>query len=118
MNLRLVDYPAAIASFEQKLAYTNRQIRTLQAAIAETESKADRAIAFDGSLKNDLQRKTKRAEILEDDAGYCRIALDCQSAIDRRSDLEIEINQLRSEFGVAKLERQHNTATLMASYSG
>lgn len=111
--MQLADYPESIASLETRLNYQNRQIRTLQAAVAEIEFEADKTIAFDASLKNEAQRNVRRVELLAV-GSHSRFALDLQTAIDRRSDVQTELDKLRNLFAVAKLDRRHDTALLEA----
>lgn len=112
--MNLADFPDAIASYETKLHYQNRQISTLLAAIAEIEAETDGVIAFDANLKNDMQRKAKRVELLNE-SFYKKCTADLNEAIDRRSDVQIELDRLRNLFAIAKLDRRHAVARLEAS---
>lgn len=114
IEFQLGDYPDAIASFEIKLHYQNRQIATLQAAIVSIEAEADGAVAFDATLKNDAQRKAKRTELLSE-TFYQKCTADLNEALDRRSDVQIELDRLRNLFAVAKLEKRQEIARLEVS---
>jgi hypothetical protein len=74
--------------------------------------KIDRDIAFDPTLKNDAQRKVRRQELMETDANYFRATLDLKNAQDKRTSLDIQLQLLRNEFSVLKLERREAIAQL------
>jgi hypothetical protein len=110
MNLN--DYPTAIAQVQRQLLKLTQQLRAVQESVGFCLSAIDRQIAFDQSLKNDNQRKARRAELMETDPDYIQALLELRRVEDDRVDLEIDLQLLQSQFSVLKLERREAIARL------
>jgi hypothetical protein len=102
MNIN--EYPLTIAKIERQILSQTQAARRIQETINILHSKVEQAIAFDESLKNDSQRKSKKIELLNDIAEY----QDCLNKLieiqDKQKGLEIDLNYYRSQFTVKKLE--------------
>jgi hypothetical protein len=110
MNLH--DYPTAIAQVQRQLLKRTQQLRTLQEGLAFCLSAIDRQVAFDQGLKNDNQRKARRAELMESDSDYIRALLELRQVEDDRAELEIDLQLLQSQLALLKLERRDAIARL------
>lgn len=102
MNLN--EYPAAIASIQRQLLKADEEIRQLTESVSWAESAIDRQIAFNETLKNDAQRKARKAELLQTDEVYIEAAIALKHAQNRRAELLIELERLRNCFSILKLE--------------
>lgn len=111
----LTEFPDAIASFETKLFYQSRQIRTLQAAVIQADAEIDEAIAFDATLKNDAQRKSVRLK-LQANSDYQKLANQLQEALDDRTLIEIELTKIQNLFAISKLEARFDAAIIEARF--
>jgi hypothetical protein len=100
----LSKYPAAIAQVENELLQIDQRMRSIQSTKGAQSAFIDREVAFDESLKNDVQRKARRSDLLQCDADYQQILICYQELCDRRERLQIELSLLRNEFTVLKLE--------------
>lgn len=101
--MKLIDYPIAIAEKQRQLLQTEQHIRRLQDIINRLAAEIDTAIAFDHELKNDAQRKAKRLELMSA-PHYRRAAANLQITQDERAEIEIDLNLLRNQFSVLKLQ--------------
>ncbi|NJK28781.1 MAG: hypothetical protein HC940_00855 [Acaryochloris sp. SU_5_25] len=108
MNLR--DYPSAIASAERQLLRLNRKIRKTQTHLEQLSAEIEIAIATDPDLRNDQQRKAKRLELFSGNRDYLNTQTILNTYSDRRCALEINLQLLRNQFSVAKLEMRHAIA--------
>ncbi|NJR66777.1 MAG: hypothetical protein HC772_18045 [Leptolyngbyaceae cyanobacterium CRU_2_3] len=110
----LDQYPQAIATLQRQQLKQEQQVRRFKAILVTLDRELDAAIAYDLELKNDTQRKARRAELqaLED---YQGALLDLQNAQDRLIELEIDLTLLRSQFSVLKLEKRGAIAQLEAA---
>jgi hypothetical protein len=100
----LNEYPAAIAQVERELLGLEKQIRAVQESLHAHGATADREVVFDETLKNDAQRKARRADLLACNADYQQTLAAHQERCDCREQLRIDLSQLRNEFSVLKLE--------------
>lgn len=101
--MKLIDYPVAIAEKQRNLLQTEQHIRRLQDIINRLTAEIDTAIAFNTELKNDAQRKAKRLELMSA-PDYRRAATNLQITQDERAEIEIDLNLLRNQFSVLKLQ--------------
>lgn len=101
--MKLNDYPIAIAEKQRQLLQTEQHIRRLQDIINRLAAEIDTAIAFDSELKNDAQRKAKRLELMSA-PDYRRAAANLQITQDEWAEIEIDLNLLRNQFSVLKLQ--------------
>jgi hypothetical protein len=111
IKLQLNQYPDEIADLQRQILRADRQIRQLSESATILITAIDRQIAFDTSLKNDAQRKAKRIELMESDSDYITASIALRAAQDRRESLLIELQLLRNQFSILKLDRQEAIAT-------
>ena len=103
--MKLIDYPAAIAEKQHQLLRAEQHARRLQEILNRLTAEIDTTIAFDATLKNDAQRKAKRLELMRT-AEYRTASTNLQMTQDERAELEIDLNLLRNQFSVLKLEKR------------
>lgn len=101
--MKLIDYPNAIAQTQRQLLQAEQHIRRLQEVVNNLTAEFDTSIAFDITLKNDAQRKARRVEMMQS-VEYRRAVTNLLTAQDRRAELEIDLNLLRNQLSVLKLE--------------
>lgn len=101
--MELNEYPLFIASVHKKIILIEREIRQLNESVAFALSSIDKAIAFDKELKNDAQRKAKRAELMETDGNYISYLCQLRQATEERENLSIDLELYRNLFAVAKI---------------
>lgn len=107
--MRLIDYPAAIAQKQRELLQAEQHIRRLHDVLNRLTAEIDTSIAFDSDLRNDAQRKAKRIELMK--AGeYRKAVANLQIVQDQRTEIEIDLNLLRNQFSVLKLELRESLA--------
>lgn len=109
-TMRLLDYPAAIAQKQRELLRTEQHVRRLQDVLDRLTAEIDTTIAFNPDLRNDAQRKAKRLEMMAA-ADYRKAAANLQIAQDQHAELEIDLNLLRNQFSVLKLEIRESLAS-------
>ncbi len=103
------DYPLAIAKLERQLLRTSKDMRRYQADLEKLQMAIEQAIAADLELKNEQQRKAKRLELINSD-DFQNAQRAVQTHGDRRAELEIDLQLLRNQFTVAKLEKREAIA--------
>jgi hypothetical protein len=130
-RLELNDYPRATlavsaeqrAHLQQELLHNSQQIRRERESVAFCSNAIARATlavsaeqrAFDANLKNDTQRKTKRAELCEKDADFIKASNELKRLEDLRGELEIDLQLLQATFSLLKLERREAIARMEAT---
>lgn len=107
--MKLIEYPATIAERQRDLLQADQRIRRLQDVLNRLMADIDTTIAFDTDLRNDAQRKAKRLELMSS-AEYRKAVANLQIAQDERSEIEIDLNLLRNQFSVLKLEKREAIA--------
>lgn len=107
--MKLAQYPQAIADAEKDLLKANQALRRSQAELDQLNAAIDSAIAHDSELKNDAQRKAKRAELMAESL-YQECLKELHYTIDNRTACEIELNLLRNQFTAQKLLLQESIA--------
>jgi len=107
--MRLIDYPAAIAQQQREFLREEQHVRRLQEIVNRYTADIDAQIAFDTDLRNDAQRKAKRIELMRSPDRQ-RAWANLQMAQDRRAEIEIDLNLLRNQFSVLKLEMREAIA--------
>lgn len=108
--MKLTDYPDAIADLQRQLLRTEQHLRQLSESVTFCTAAIDRQIAFDSELRNDSQRKARRAELLESDPDYITATNALKAAQDQKAELEIELGLLRNQFSLLKLEKREAIA--------
>ncbi len=101
-TMKLAEFPAEIARLEKHLLKQNQVVRQCQAEVDNLLADIDHSIAFDSELKNDAQRKAKRAELLREQV-CVEASGQLQYELDNRSALETELSLVRNQFTVQKL---------------
>ncbi|MBE9177113.1 hypothetical protein IQ268_00800 [Oculatella sp. LEGE 06141] len=102
--MKISRYPVAIAEAAQAVNALEQRLTELRLELARQEGKADLVVAFEAGLKNDNQRKARRFELLDQDAEYQRLQQLQAQAITDKSNAIAQLEYLRNQFGVAKLE--------------
>ena len=102
--MRLSEYPAAIAQAAQAVNSWDQRIAQLRQDLARREGNADMIVAFEESLKNENQRKARRFEILQSDQDYQQLQDKLMRFTTEKSNKLAELERLRNQFSVAKLE--------------
>lgn len=111
IKLQLNQYPDVMANLQYKVLKTDQQIRQLSESVTASTAHIDRQIAFDTSLKNEAQRKARRRELMESNNHYIAASIALRAAHDRHESLLIELQLLRNQFSILKLDRQEAIAT-------
>lgn len=107
--MKLIDYPATIAERQRDLLQVEQRIRRLHDVLNRLTAEIDTTIAFDAELRNDAQRKAKRLDLMS--AGeYRKAVANLQISQDERAEIEIDLNLLRNQFSVLKLEKRESIA--------
>jgi len=101
--MKLFDYPTAIAQQQRQLLQTEQYIRRLQDILNHLTAAIDTSIAFDPDFKNEAQRKARRVEMMAS-AEYRKALGNLLIAQDKRTEIEIDLNLLRNQLSVLKLE--------------
>jgi hypothetical protein len=99
----LLKYPQEIAQVHRCILRLDRRARKVRQALDRKTAQIEQAIAVDPDLKNDQQRKAKRFELSEAD-DYRVLVETVADYQDRRTQLEIQLQLLRDEFSVLKLQ--------------
>lgn len=107
--MKLIDYPARIAERQRDLLQAEQRVRRLQDVLNRMMADIDTTIAFDVELRNDAQRKAKRMDLMSA-AEYRKAVANLQIAQDERAEIEIDLNLLRNQFSVLKLEKRESIA--------
>lgn len=109
--MQLSDYPQAIRDAQFQLLAQEQKVRRLKDALNTFDREIEGAIAFDETLTNESKRKVRKAELMASE-DYQGLLLDLRSAQDKQTELEIELEFLRSSFLMARLERREAIANM------
>ena len=107
-NMRLIEYPDAIAAASIAALEAEEKLRDATSELLAREADFKASIAEDRSLKNDSQRKARLAEYQQTDGQYLAHA---KAANDAKTTLElgrIEVQRLRDWFEAEKLLIDHS----------
>ena len=102
--MELNSFPKAIANLQTQIMYLDREIQQHKESIAFHLSSIDKTIAFNKELKNEAQRKAKRAQLIETDPDYTSALYKMRQTTEKREELAIELELHRNLFSVAKIE--------------
>jgi hypothetical protein len=109
--MQLHEYPEAIAEKESALLTAGLVVGGRQVTLNRITAVIDADIAHDETLKNENQRKARRVLLLAD--GNAEAAVHAlEVAETNKKEIEIELNQLRNEFSVAKLYERRAIAEM------
>jgi predicted GIY-YIG superfamily endonuclease len=102
-TMKLIDYPEAIADLQRRILNHEQQMRLVQDSLDKLNGEIETTIAFDKTLTNDAQRKAQRLKFQEDET-YHMALLEARAVQDEKTRLQIELDLLRGQFAVLKLE--------------
>ena len=105
----LQEYPALIAQASRALLTHRQKMRPWEESIATYDAEIEQQIANDPDLRNDSQRKAKRAD-LQAAEDYKALLIDLNKLRDLRTELDIQLQQIENEFACKKLLIQHAIA--------
>ena len=111
-QLRLNEYPIAIAQLESKLFEASCSLERLQLNLKNIETEIDGKVVFDTTLRNEQQRKTVRNQKLEQNESYWELLDQLEQARAKHQAISIELSLRQNQFSVVKLELQRQIATL------
>jgi hypothetical protein len=117
----LKEYPSKIAEVETKIlnlaqrscAFGDREVNIYKEQLSFMDADIEAEIASNKELKNEQQRKTKRLE-LKQEPDYLQVKAALTEATEKRDFELIQLNLLRNQFSVAKLETRQAIANLEA----
>ena len=109
----LNQFPLKIAEAETKVLNLDRQVTIYKEQLSFMDGEIETAIALNKELKNEQQRKTKRLE-LKQEPDYLQAKASLTEATEKRDREVIQLNLLRNQFSVAKLETRQAIANLEA----
>uniref|UniRef100_A0A832H3W8 Uncharacterized protein n=1 Tax=Oscillatoriales cyanobacterium SpSt-402 TaxID=2282168 RepID=A0A832H3W8_9CYAN len=104
--MQLKKYPSAIADTLNQIADLDYAIVTLKFEAEAIETVIESTVAFAEALKNDTQRKAKKAEMLQQSDRYQEIVTKLSLNQLNKAKLTARLEQLRGEFSVMKLQRK------------
>lgn len=110
--LQLHEYPNIIACTQSQIHDLDIQIERLYQVIKQIECQVDSIIAFDEFLRNDAQRKAKRQKLLDEHQSFWEFQENISDMKAIRDIKSIELNRLRDEFSVLKLDKREIIARL------
>jgi len=110
--MNIADYPQLIADAQRSILKLDQQLRMHRESVAFSLNAIERAIAHDPTLKNDSQRKAKKTELMETDDSYIQASYGLKKCEDLRTQMDIDLQLLRSQFSILKLEKREAIATM------
>ena len=110
MNLN--EYPTAIAKLQRSILEFDQNLIGLVESVKIFEAEIDKEIAFDPSLKNDSQRKARRIELQQTDGDFYQATLLLKQTKEKRDLLAIDLELLRNNFSVLKLDKREAIARM------
>ncbi|MBW4665040.1 MAG: hypothetical protein KME01_12705 [Chroococcus sp. CMT-3BRIN-NPC107] len=116
MTMELNHYPGAIAQAAQRVNELDSEIMAVQQLLYRVEGYADTRSAFDTDLKNDLQRKARRFEVLLVDKEYQTATNTLMRLSAEKANALAHLEYLRNQFSVAKLETRRVIAQQLTDF--
>lgn len=110
--MNLSTFPHAIATAQQKLLNLGRDITIVRNALLLEENSIDQAIAFSSDFKNDTQRKTAKAQMLNESNLYQSMSKQLADLTEQYNRADINLQLVKNNFTVAKLEARERIAKL------
>lgn len=110
--MQLHEYPQAIALCEADLYTITVSIERTRKSISQIEVEIDTQIAFDCELKNDAQRKAKKAAMLDQHTEHWEYKEFLENARSKEQTIITKLHLLRGEFSVLKLTKREEIARL------
>ena len=109
------DYPAEIARLRLKVLDTEQHIRAVNASIADCTLAIEVAVATDKGLTNETLRKTRKQELIANDADLMEASQVLQSLKDEMARTEIQIELLRNEQINLRIAKEHQIALMTST---
>ncbi len=116
MTMELNHYPGAIAQAAQRVNELDSETMAVQQLLNRVEGNADSRSAFDIDLKNDLQRKARRFEVLLTDREYQTATNTLMRLTAEKANALAHLEYLRNQFSVAKLETRRAIAQQLTDF--
>ena len=116
MTMELNHYPGAIAQAAQRVNEVDSEIMAVQQLLNRVKGNADSRSAFDADLKNDLQRKARRFEVLLTDREYQTAINTLMRLTAEKANALAHLEYLRNQFSVAKLETRRAIAQQLTDF--
>lgn len=110
--MKLTDYPQAIATLQRQILDLEQRIIGMTESVKIFEAEIDKSIAFDSTLKNEAQRKSKKIEMQQQDGDYYQASRLLKESKEKRDSLAIDLEMLRNQFSVARLEKREAIAKM------
>jgi hypothetical protein len=110
--MKLSNFPHAIATAQQKLLNLGKDLTIVRNQLLLEENSIDQAIAFSSDFKNDSQRKTAKAQMLQESALYQSLTQNLADLTDKYSRVDINLQLVKNNFTVAKLEMRERIAKM------
>ena len=110
---QLKEYPVRIAEAEKQIQKLETSRNQFKEVLLYMDADIEAAIAFDKELKNEQQRRTKRLS-LRQSPDYLQAKLSLSRSGEEYTDSVIQLNLLKNQFSVAKLEARLTIANLEA----
>lgn len=102
--MNLSTFPHAIATAQQKLLNLGKNLTIIRNALLLEENSIDQTIAFSSDFKNDSQRKTAKAQMLNESNLYQSMSKQLADLTEQYSRADINLQLVKNNFTVAKLE--------------
>ncbi len=111
--MQLTEYPEHIAKCRQRLITLTLTAESLAELLKAYEGEIKLKVAFDKNLKNEAQRKGKELELKGDPQGdYAQLSRELKQCREEKEMQECQLELLRNQFSVAKLELRKQIAEL------
>ena len=110
--MKLSNFPHAIATAQQKLLNLGKNLTFVRNQLLLEENSIDQAIAFSSDFKNDSQRKTAKAQMLQESALYQSLTQNLADITDKYNRVDINLQLVKNNFTVAKLEMRERIAKM------
>jgi hypothetical protein len=101
--MNLSDFPKAIADGERALLSQTQIVRSLKDTLELLDRRIDGIVATDPALTNEQLRRARKGE-LKNEKQYQVATLELRRAEEMQAALQIEVDYLKNQFSVAKLE--------------
>jgi len=109
----LEQYPGAIYDQEMRVLSSRDEVYRGKTELARFDASIESAIAADGDLKNEQQRKAARLKAREQDA--YKALVDAIREGEHQAEMQqVDLNRLRNEFAVSKLQAREAIAKMEA----
>lgn len=112
--MQLHEYPSAIASLQIQLLDLNQRVEQISQDLNRICNQFEFQVAFDPELKNEQQRKAKKADLVKQSGDYEQSSKALNQEVYKRDLTMIQLEQLKNEFAVLKLTKRESVARLEA----